>query len=207
MNKIQIQTQTIDEQLNVLELATLTIDLWKITRPESNASIDGIENWLKNLVYDEIPVIVKAYKEERLVGWILLFIHDSKRLEINPWALGGHPHVIPEEHDKLEIAQLLLTECINFAKQRDYTRIELFYEPKESKEHYPVDPSLYPQFNLFKEYENIYGGKWAVETNIPKMAGLIIDHINKKREKLGISKEKERVLYDMDMRREIEGSS
>ena len=60
---------------------------------------------------------------------------------------------------------------------------------------------------IFKEYENIYGGKWAVETNIPKMAGLIIDHINKKREKLGISKEKERVLFDMEMRREIEGSS
>ena len=57
---------------------------------------------------------------------------------------------------------------------------------------------------IFKEYENIYGGKWAVETNIPKMAGLIIDHINKKREKLGISKEKERVLYDMEMRREID---
>lgn len=60
---------------------------------------------------------------------------------------------------------------------------------------------------IFKEFENIYGGKWAVETDIGKMAGLIIDHINKKREKLGISKEKERVLYDMDMRREIEGSS
>jgi len=60
---------------------------------------------------------------------------------------------------------------------------------------------------IFKEFENIYGGKWAVETDIGKMAGLIIDHINKKREKLGISKEKERVLFDMEMRREIEGSS
>ena len=56
----------------------------------------------------------------------------------------------------MEIAQLLLTECINYAKQRDYTRIELFYEPKESKEHYPVNPSLYPQFNLFKEYEMVH---------------------------------------------------
>jgi len=35
------------------------------------------------------------------------------------------------------------------------------------------------------------------------MAARIIDHINKKRENLGISKGKERVLYDMEMRREL----
>jgi carbon-monoxide dehydrogenase catalytic subunit len=33
---------------------------------------------------------------------------------------------------------------------------------------------------------------------------MIIDHINKKREKLGISKKKERVLYDMEMRRDLD---
>jgi putative ABC transport system permease protein len=37
-----------------------------------------------------------------------------------------------------------------------------------------------------------------------KMAGLMIDHINNKRKKLGIEKGKERVLYDMEMRRELE---
>jgi hypothetical protein len=35
------------------------------------------------------------------------------------------------------------------------------------------------------------------------MAGLIIDHINQKRKKLGIEKGKERILYDMEMRREL----
>ncbi|MFH1230869.1 MAG: anaerobic carbon-monoxide dehydrogenase catalytic subunit, partial [Planctomycetota bacterium] len=50
--------------------------------------------------------------------------------------------------------------------------------------------------HLFKEYENIYKGKWAFEPDAGKMAGLIIDHINKKREALGIQKTKERVLYD-----------
>jgi len=58
--------------------------------------------------------------------------------------------------------------------------------------------------HIFEDYENIYGGMWAVETDISKMAGLIIGHINKKREKLGISKGKERVLFDMQMRREID---
>lgn len=57
---------------------------------------------------------------------------------------------------------------------------------------------------LFQEMEEVYGGHWAVEPDPKKMAALIIDHIGKKREKLGISKARERVLYDMDMRRELE---
>jgi len=68
----------------------------------------------------------------------------------------------------------------------------------------PVTGSKIFSKYIFEDYENIYGSKWALETDISKMAGLIIDHINKKREKLGISKGKERVLFDMEMRREID---
>ncbi len=57
--------------------------------------------------------------------------------------------------------------------------------------------------HIFQEYEEIFGGKWAVEPDIDKMAGMIINHINSKREKLGISKAKERVLFDMEMRRKL----
>ena len=58
---------------------------------------------------------------------------------------------------------------------------------------------------LFNEYENITGGKWdfAKESNV--MAQKMIDHIRKKREALGIEKAQERVLYDMAMRRELDG--
>jgi anaerobic carbon-monoxide dehydrogenase catalytic subunit len=56
---------------------------------------------------------------------------------------------------------------------------------------------------LFRELESVFGGMWAVEPDPAKMAGLIIDHINNKRRKLGIEKGKERVLYDMEMRREL----
>lgn len=52
--------------------------------------------------------------------------------------------------------------------------------------------------HLFKEFENIFGGKWAVEPDINKMARLIIDHINNKREKLGIRKDKKIVFFDME---------
>ncbi len=57
---------------------------------------------------------------------------------------------------------------------------------------------------LFKDMEDLYGGKWAFETDPIKMAKLVIDHIDKKRKALGIDKARERVLYDMEMRRELE---
>jgi len=58
--------------------------------------------------------------------------------------------------------------------------------------------------HIFEEIEDVFGGMWAVEPDAGKMAALIIDHINKKRQKLGIAKGRERVLYDMEMRRELE---
>lgn len=68
----------------------------------------------------------------------------------------------------------------------------------------PVTGSKIFSRHIFKEFEEIFGGMWATETEAGKMAARIIDHINKKRKNLGISKGKERVLYDMQMRRELE---
>ena len=56
---------------------------------------------------------------------------------------------------------------------------------------------------LFKEMENLYGGKWDFEPDPIKAAHLMIEHIDKKRKALGIDKARERVLYDMAMRREL----
>ncbi|MFH0914398.1 MAG: anaerobic carbon-monoxide dehydrogenase catalytic subunit [Chloroflexota bacterium] len=57
---------------------------------------------------------------------------------------------------------------------------------------------------MFKDMEKVYGGMWAFETDPYKTAKLMIDHINKKRKALGLDKARERVLYDMAMRRELE---
>ena len=57
---------------------------------------------------------------------------------------------------------------------------------------------------LFKEFESIYGGMWAFENDPIKMAQMMIDHIDKKRKALGIDKARERVLFDMAMRRDLE---
>jgi carbon-monoxide dehydrogenase catalytic subunit len=68
----------------------------------------------------------------------------------------------------------------------------------------PISGSPEFSHHVYNEYENIFGGMWAAEPDTGIAAGKIIDHINKKREKLGISKAKERILYDMEMRRDLE---
>lgn len=59
--------------------------------------------------------------------------------------------------------------------------------------------------HLFNDMEKMYGGRWAFEPDPVKAAQLMIAHIDKKRKALGIDKARERVLYDMAMRRELEG--
>ena len=58
---------------------------------------------------------------------------------------------------------------------------------------------------LFKDMEKTLGGMWDFETDPIKAAHLMIEHIDKKRKALGIDKARERVLYDMEMRRELAG--
>jgi anaerobic carbon-monoxide dehydrogenase catalytic subunit len=57
---------------------------------------------------------------------------------------------------------------------------------------------------LFSGIEGELGGKWAFETDPVKTAHLMIDHIDEKRRILGIDKARERVLYDMEKRRELD---
>jgi len=57
---------------------------------------------------------------------------------------------------------------------------------------------------LFKDSEDMYGGMWAFEPDPIKAAQLMIAHIDKKRKALGIDKARERILYDMETRRELD---
>jgi carbon-monoxide dehydrogenase catalytic subunit len=54
---------------------------------------------------------------------------------------------------------------------------------------------------LTDEIERDVGGKWAFERDPIKAAGMMIEHIESKRDALGINVEKERKLYDMEERR------
>jgi len=54
---------------------------------------------------------------------------------------------------------------------------------------------------LTDDIEKEIGGKWAFERDPIKAAGMMIEHIERKRDALGINVEKERKLYDMEERR------
>jgi len=56
---------------------------------------------------------------------------------------------------------------------------------------------------LFKGIEEEYGGKWDFEADPAVMAKKMIAHIDSKRKALGIDKARERVLMDMEMRRQM----
>jgi carbon-monoxide dehydrogenase catalytic subunit len=58
---------------------------------------------------------------------------------------------------------------------------------------------------LFEGIEDTFKGKWAFEPDPIKAAQLMIAHIDKKRKELGIDKARERVLFDMEKRRELDG--
>jgi len=59
---------------------------------------------------------------------------------------------------------------------------------------------------LFEGFEEEYGGMWAFEPDPIKAAHLMIEKIDIKRNALGLDKARERVLYDMEMRRELEAT-
>jgi carbon-monoxide dehydrogenase catalytic subunit len=71
------------------------------------------------------------------------------------------------------------------------------------KEFLPISGSQNVSDYLFKEIEKDLGGRWAVESDPVKAAGMILEHIESKRDALGINKEKERKLYDMADRRAL----
>jgi carbon-monoxide dehydrogenase catalytic subunit len=60
---------------------------------------------------------------------------------------------------------------------------------------------------LFRGLEEELGGKWDFEPDPVLAAQKMIAHIDLKRKALGIDKARERVLYDMAMRRELEAAA
>jgi len=60
--------------------------------------------------------------------------------------------------------------------------------------------------HLFEEFENSVKGKWGFEPDPVKAAKLMIEHVDKKRKALGIDKARDRVLFDMAKRRELDAA-
>lgn len=128
------------EEVDVHELAKLACAALVTTRREELTTA-RLENWLNGLEFDFTPVVVQVYSAEELVGWLLLFIHDGKRAEINPWALNGHPLVSPRKNFE-RVASKLIKQAIGYAKRQGLSRIELSFrragEPAQTCEKYKM---------------------------------------------------------------------
>jgi carbon-monoxide dehydrogenase catalytic subunit len=67
----------------------------------------------------------------------------------------------------------------------------------------PIEGSSEVKDYLTGGIEKETGGRWAVEPDPRRMAQMIRDHIESKRDALGINEKKERKLFDMADRREL----
>ena len=56
---------------------------------------------------------------------------------------------------------------------------------------------------LFKGYQEVFGNTWDFEPDPEKMVNKLLTRIDNKRDALGILGKRERILYDMAMRREL----
>ena len=52
--------------------------------------------------------------------------------------------------------------------------------------------------------EQDFGGRWALESDPIKAADMMLEHIESKRDALGINESQERKLYSMEERRALE---
>lgn len=73
--------------------------------------------------------------------------------------------------------------------------------------HMPLEGAPVFKDHLYREMENIYGGKWDCEPDPIKHAHKMIAHIDKKRKELGIDKARDRVLMDMADRQKLEAEA
>jgi carbon-monoxide dehydrogenase catalytic subunit len=72
-----------------------------------------------------------------------------------------------------------------------------------AKELFPFVGSENVKNYLFSGIEKDLGGRWATESDPVKAAKMMIEHIEAKRDALGINVKKERKLYDMEERRAL----
>ena len=136
-------------EIELAELAKLSVDVWNAKG--NQYTVERYIDWLKNLEFDFEPKIVVAKKDKQLVGWVMLFVHSKTELELNPFALGGHPFIVTSAN-KETVANNLLKKVIDYFNNSNYTRIELTFDKEDSSDE-QLFKKLYDlnQFTLFEQ--------------------------------------------------------
>ena len=143
MNQINYLVKQYSE-IKVEELAKLSTEVWNARGNE--ITTERFANWLQNLEFTIEPQIVLAYRRNNLIGWSMLFAHSKTELELNPFALGGHP-IIAFSENREEITTHLLRKSIKYFQQSDYTRIDLSFNEEKTKQEQQLK-KLYEQSNF-----------------------------------------------------------
>ncbi|MHA2362708.1 MAG: GNAT family N-acetyltransferase [Candidatus Hodarchaeales archaeon] len=133
-NLIDIQTKTFKE-IDLHELAQFSYEERLAAKYKENFSTETIENWFRSLKFETPPIFFLAYLNEKLIGYIMLFIHNPTMGEINPWALGGHPIVL-SDNDNQDIASLLMKQVFDYAQKISLTRLELLFSRIDNDEQF-----------------------------------------------------------------------
>jgi ribosomal protein S18 acetylase RimI-like enzyme len=146
------------------------VDIHQLARIASSAvattsqlglTIERMENWLRRLEFEFAPMVIQAHSAGELLGWVLFFIHDEKRAEINPWALNGHP-LVSQGETRNEVAFKLVERAIIYAKRQGITRIELSFRREKA------EPT-----QAFRKHNELYqslGMKLITETAVMRRA-------------------------------------
>ncbi|MHA1309069.1 MAG: GNAT family N-acetyltransferase [Candidatus Heimdallarchaeota archaeon] len=98
---------------------------------ENAITLDRWTNWLENLDLDFPSFSITATIDNTLVGWILLVQHSPTEVQINPWALGGHPITLAAHDSSFKLSTILLEEAVSLTKKEGFRKIEILYHLDE----------------------------------------------------------------------------
>ncbi len=141
------------DNLDIHEIAQLTLvakrasGSWgaeeTIERVKKN--IHNLNTSYKKLFGVKSPIAVLARSGEKLIGYLLLFFKNSKKVEINPWFLGGHPLILPNKKAE-EIGTKLIGEVVKWTRKEGIETIEL-----------TIPWNIEESNRVYDEYEAWYG--------------------------------------------------
>jgi ribosomal protein S18 acetylase RimI-like enzyme len=130
------------QDLDLREIAHLTHAAKEAeSQTGGKKAVERIVKWLREQ-FAELPrLAVLARSGGRLVGWLMLVVQNPTKVEINPWYLGGHPLVTPDQ-DHREVGSLLLQEAIVWARNGGFEVVELCIARDLT-----ADPQVYESFS------------------------------------------------------------
>lgn len=120
--RIQIEAW---ERVDLLSLAALTYAVKQDEMEiEGDRAIGAISDWLCAKFAQQTRMAVLALLGSELMGYLMLVVQNPARVEINPWFLGGHPLVAPEQ-DQRTLGSRLLREAVAWAGDEGFECVEL----------------------------------------------------------------------------------